>query len=713
MRRQCWWTVLVVLAVGALVPLVGCSNDDDTSERPTTTRPPSRPLDAADAELLARQLQDEPECDELDIRSCLLPFPSDRFTTEDPDTDTGRRVALPTGLLANTSGETFDPTEWNRNDGFSPGTPVLVHLPGLDPEASGLPPIGDLSASLADDSPTVLIDLEDGRRILHWAELDAGAPSPEDQLLIIRPAENLPEGRRIAVALRNLRTSQGDLEAPLAFRVYRDRLTTELDAIEDRRPDMESMFDALAEAGVNRGELVLAWTFTVASERNLSERMLTIRDDAFERLGDAAPPVEVGEVIDDPGRLNPGIARLVRGSIRVPLYLTNGGEPGSRFNGATEGKLPTASGEFSASFSCQVPSGALQRPGTARMVVYGHGLLGSHREVENSQVAKIASTNSMVYCATDWIGMSTGDVPNALSILGNVSRFPTLADRVQQGILNTLFLARAMIHPEGFATLAPFQTPDGTSIIDGREAYYDGNSQGGIIGGAATAVAVDWKRAVLGVPGMNYSLLLSRSVDFDLYFTVLSAAYPSRIDQELIYAILQMLWDRAEANGYAAHMTTDPYPNTPKHQVILDVAFGDHQVAQVAAEIEARTIGAKVRQPALADGRHPDKKPFVGLEAPKGYPTTDSLLVYWDSGTLQPPPQNITPRASAEWKATCEGRPEAERKDEPPCADPHEDPRRAPESIRQKDVFFRPDGKIIDACDGAPCVAQPRSRLDY
>ena len=35
------------------------------------------------------------------------------------------------------------------------------------------------------------------------------------------------------------------------------------------------------------------------------------------------------------------------------------------------------------------------------------------------------------------------------------------------------------------------------------------------MGGALTALAPDFDRAVLGVPGMNYSTLLRRSVDFD------------------------------------------------------------------------------------------------------------------------------------------------------------------------------------------------------
>ena len=54
-------------------------------------------------------------------------------------------------------------------------------------------------------------------------------------------------------------------------------------------------------------------------------------------------------------------------------------------------------------------------------------------------------------------------------------------------------------------------------MIDTQRLFYDGNSQGGIMGGALTAVAPDFNRAVLGVPGMNYSTLLQRSVDFEPY----------------------------------------------------------------------------------------------------------------------------------------------------------------------------------------------------
>ena len=49
---------------------------------------------------------------------------------------------------------------------------------------------------------------------------------------------------------------------------------------------MERIFRRSSGAGIARNGLYLAWDFTVASERNLSERAALIRDDAFAQLGD-------------------------------------------------------------------------------------------------------------------------------------------------------------------------------------------------------------------------------------------------------------------------------------------------------------------------------------------------------------------------------------------------------------------------------------------
>jgi hypothetical protein len=94
------------------------------------------------------------------------------------------------------------------------------------------------------------------------------------------------------------------------------------------------------------------------------------------------------------------------------------------------------------------------------------------------------------------------------------------------------------------------------------------------------AVSPDIERAVLGVTGINYSLLLPRSVDFDDYESIFKPAYPNDLDRVLILAATQMLWDRGEGGGYVQHLTADPYPGTPAKTVLL-MSLGDHQVTEL------------------------------------------------------------------------------------------------------------------------------------
>ncbi len=73
-------------------------------------------------------------------------------------------------------------------------------------------------------------------------------------------------------------------------------------------------------------------------------------------------------------------------------------------------------------------------------------------------------------------------------------------DRLQQGVLNMLFLGRLLLHKNGLATSAAFQD-GGRPLIDTSHLYYDGNSQGGIMGGMTTALAPDFRTPCSACPG--------------------------------------------------------------------------------------------------------------------------------------------------------------------------------------------------------------------
>ena len=279
-----------------------------------------------------------------------------------------------------------------------------------------------------------------------------------------------------------------------------------------------------------------------------------------------------------------------------------------------------------------------------------------------------------------------------------------------------MYLGRLLIHPAGFHADAAFQDAGGHSVIDTSHLYYDGNSQGGIFGGSLIALEPDLTRGVIGVPGMNYSLLLQRSSDFGTgqppkpdptnpgslvpqYAYPLYQAYPNQLERQLILSLMQQMWDHSDPDGLAWHMTSDPLPGHP----------GAHGAD---AGRPRRPPGEQVRR----GGRGPHDRrtdpPAVGRPRPRPrggralraaaitcYPFDGSAYTLWDIGPLRkttcpsgdspcgtpPPPITNTPPSKGE--------------------DPHELPRRSPLARQQKSAFLEPGGAVIKVCGNKPCYA--------
>ena len=657
-------------------------------------------------------------CDPLDTRSCLLPFPNNFNTVAQKGSDTGLRLNFSASQFPkNVKGKSGFPPELNRNDGFSPGSALLTYVPGIDMAKTGAAPITDIAQYSKANAPIVVIDVKTGQRHPIWAELDTNADAISEakgQLLMIHPAKNFLEGHTYIVALRDLKNSTGKtIPAGAAFASLRNGKPT--GAVKARRAGYEKIFKALTKAKIARSSLYLAWDFTIASERNLSERALSMRNRSFAALGDSnladgkvagkAPVYKIDRIEDYSTAQSTRIARQITGHVTVPCFLSKGCATGGTMSYAKSKKgkfdsIPNQQGTMEALFICRIPRAAMTTP--ARPSLYGHGLLGSPDEIDAGNVDDMASEHNMMFCATPEIGMADEDVPNAIALLGDMSKFSSLADRLQQGLLNELILGRLMINPSGFAAAEAFKsTSTSQSAIDTGALYYDSNSQGAILGGALTALSPDFTRAVLGVGGMNYSLLLPRSVDFDTYELIFKPAYKSRLDRILLLSAIQNLWDRGETNGYGQHVTNKPLPGTPKHNVLLHVALGDHQVAQVSAENEARTLGLVGRRPAYDAGRSFDKTPLWNIPSLTAGNAGGSALVIWDSGPC---------RIGSVFETCLEndafdklggvGNPVAPTGDLAPRLgrDPHSRPRSTPAARQQKSEFLKPAGKITEVC---------------
>ena len=648
---------------------------------------------------------------------CMLPFPDDFYTVADPSTATGRRIDFdPAAMPANGAGTPVAPGPYNLNDGFSPGQSIVLKVPNLDTPAAlaQTDPVqlNHLGRYAEPDAPVVVVDVATGERWPIWVELDSNAGSPPDTALTINPAVNFASGHRYIVALRDLRTPDGsEMSAPPGFRYYRDELPSDSAAINAQRQRFESIFEVLRGAGIRRSNLYLAWDFTVASDENIAGRMLHIRNDAFATLGDttmadmvvqgASPAFSVDTVDDFTAGQDPNVARRIRGTYTVPCYMHPDCEPGGRFVLGADG-VPSRNGDYEAKFDCIIPRVAIDGPTpvTVRPSLYGHGLFGDASQVRNGYQDDLANDHGFILCATDEIGMASEDVPNTLGILGDLSDFPELADRLQMGLLSELFLGRLMIHPDGFTSAAAFHvdgTPGDDSVIDTQRLFYDGNSQGGIMGGALAAVAPDFDRAALGVPAMRYSILLPRSVDYDPNFSApLANAYGNPLARTLLLSIIQMLWDRGEPNGYAHRMTTDPLPDTPAHTILLGPSVGDHQVTNWMTDVEARTIGASARAPVIDFGRWPDTDVLWNVPRIASYPFAGSVVAYTDFGPVRPNPMNPSQMI---------GTPPAPLTNIPNRVgeDPHGAPRDISNGLAEVSNFLQINGAIENVCGPKPC----------
>ncbi|MEO6859268.1 MAG: hypothetical protein ABI323_11905 [Solirubrobacteraceae bacterium] len=651
------------------------------------------------------------DCQPYSGRVCLFPFPDNRFTRLDRTSATGRRVHLPAGAMpVNIKGQRIGVAPFDRNDGFSPGSAVILHIAGLDNQQAmnrtGAVPLVNMARAYSKRQPVLLIDEATGRRQLIWSELDANASSPANTDFEIHPAKALLEGHTYIVALRFLRTASGrPIGAPRWFAQL--RRGGKIPAAErSQRGRYARIFRVLARAGVSRRSLSEAWDFTVASTRDLTGRLLAIRNNAFGQLGDhnladniprgRAPAYQITSVSTLPPSSGfTGTIRTISGTFSVPCYLTVCGAKataGFHYSSHRRDATPTQipGNTATAPFECIVPSSA-SPTNQARVSLYGHGLLGSHREVTASNVEAMATEHNMVFCATDWWGLAEGDSSNDASAVLNLNLFAPVIDRLQQGVLNTLYLGRLLRNAQGFAANPTFQF-GGRPVIDSSHLYYDGNSQGGIEGGLTTAVAPDFRRATLGVTGMDYgNVLVQRSTDFAPFGALLYASYPDPSLHPWILDLIQQLWDRGDPEGYAQQMTSHPLPDTPSHTVLMQIAYGDHQVSNFAAALEARTIGASVYEPALdlSTNRKRDRNLFYGLPVIKHFPFGGSAIEIWDSGPgrVQPPLlANLAPM------------------DNPlNNIDPHPDVRNTPLARLQKSEFLEPAGAVFDVCQQHPC----------
>lgn len=541
---------------------------------------------------------DEPDlatpaaCNPLGGARCVTPWPSSIYQ----DSLSGQ-LQIPAGALpANIDGVPIDPAPYNARDGFSSAVPIVIAFAGgIDP--SNLVPFTDYPASLTAASPTVLVDLETGALVPHFAELDvSGAATPDSQALFVRPAAMLAGSRRYAVAIRRTLRAPGGgpLAIPEGYQAILDgRLTTHA-GLERVRPHYPEIFAALAAHGIAPEDLVTAWQFSTASRDSVRADLLGARDAAAQLHGANGSALTYTVTSDAPTD-DPRIARLIRGTFDAPLVLTNGGSTAASTQLLRDASgAPMTAGVYRVPFTAIVPTCVQDDLYAHPLLVYGHGLLGTSEQAAGGGARIAADALCAIVIGTDLRGMSTADVPNVALALNDPNQHTAVFDGLIQGMVNHFALSAIARGPmlEGL-----FARPGGGSMVSYGDIHFYGISQGGIMGTTVCGFDPVIGRCILQVGAANYSLLLERSRDWIRYQAALVGAFPDPLDAVLVINLLQHAWDRSEATSVSDVLLRDGVSGVGGKQVLMQIAIADDEVSNVASAYQMRTLGIPVLTP--------------------------------------------------------------------------------------------------------------------
>jgi dienelactone hydrolase len=442
---------------------------------------------------------------------------------------------------------------------------------------------------------------------------------------------------------------------------------------------MPAIVASLEAAGVEKSDLVVAWDFVTGSDGALTGHILSMRDQALAVETQDGGAYTITSVEND---FDTATLRRIRGTFTVPQFIDNADEskPEAQLVFDSTG-APKIVGSYQAPFTIIIPRSAAQNA-PLPVVVYGHGIFGSGEgELGGSYVQDFANQAGVVVIATDWIGMSSHENPldngnnGALSdVLTDFSELPWITDRLQQAVINNIVMQRTT---RSRIVQDPAMTTSGVAggrpVGDPSRVYYYGISLGGIMGMTLMGYEPDIVLGALGDGGGFWSTLIQRSYNWAAAGLLVPAAYPDKLDVQVLLELGQMQFDYSDPATVAPYVLRAPLRGTPKKQILAYMGLYDTSVANVTSEMIARTAGL----PLLT----PDVVVPWGMTPTTG-PLSSAFTTWNVNGSPRPSDTNLTPSQTNEV---------------------HGGIRWIPQVEQQVEQFWA-TGDIVDTCGGQPCV---------
>jgi hypothetical protein len=598
----------------------------------------------------------------------LLPWPSSVFEVDDATTVTKRRLQVPVESMPKNIDEVaVDPTALNRWDGFTVSGPMLAEFP-TGVSNTNLPTWKNPDASLAADAPIVLLDMATGERTPYFAEVDQNLPDINHRNLIIRPLARLHPSSRYAVAIRkSVKAADGnDLPIPEAFAAAVAGNGYDHPRFSSKR--YEEIFAALATAGVDKSDLVLAWDFHTASDDFLHSDLMTMRDAAIPAMGANGANLTFTATQQAP---RTGVLKSFIGTFKSPDFLTNNELDDSKLRRSANG-LPEMSGLRDANFAAIIPQCVTTQPLPRPTIVFGHGLFGSAAEyLDDDFVIKLAQDYCFVIVAGDFIGFTSRQFTLAALAVNDLNKGAGISEKLAQSLID--FMSLETITRGPFGQHAEFQH-NGQSVIDPAKVYYVGGSLGGIMGNTFMSYDPNITKGVLAVPGGVWSMLIERSNAWSLLIGSAQGAYEDPSVYQLNLSFLGMALEPYDPISTAGNILKNPLPGVPAKRILMWYTLGDCLVTNISTEMVAREMGIDLIGPAV--------KPVWRME-PKPGPLVNGIVNYDEHPSPLPSDLNI-----------------------PPSKDngTHSGVNRNPSALRQVQAFLLGD-QIVQTCGGTTPAA--------
>ena len=506
------------------------------------------------------------DCDALDPVHCLLPWPSNVFTTRDESTETGVRLQVTPSALP------LDPVdELPYADGFSRVTPVMTGFDGeLDPATLQMTLVVAQGVEVGTVEPN---------RCVYLAE---DKPSGKATAMICYPRRPLAAAtEHLAIVPKTVTYADG---TPVAV----DRATrVGLGLTPPEDADDAALFAyhaparaALEAAGVDVESVARMWDFTTRSAEDPRKELRYMRQAALDALAEGQVAVAIDDVTIPAADTSGAIA--VTGRLTgLPGYATNG-ELGQRDPATGQ---PIVHHAIEAPFRAVIPKGI----GDYRVVMFCHGMGGN---VTDASFDELVTSHGAMKIGIEVDGWTDADMGATLTrffeplggtsitaaeTIQSLTGSSAILEAVREGLLSDLFAADTI---GGVPNPAAGRRPLSDKVI------WAGGSLGGTMGLLFSKLEPSIVGGVLNVPGAGYTHWLPGS---DLFFLVdkgLVNRYDSRVVANVSAAVAQTVFDRFDGAVWA------DAPDENGGDYLVQISVGDPVLPNAGSDMVAASLNA-------------------------------------------------------------------------------------------------------------------------